>query len=82
MLGERIVSQSEVIRAIVSGYSPCCGGAHRRARATAKGTRRTPSPRTPLPQLRDHHRQVIPLGGAGTLIGRFWRAHSEVIRAI
>ena len=25
MLGERIASQSEVIRAIVSGYSPCCG---------------------------------------------------------
>ena len=28
MLGERIASQSEVIRAIVSGYSPCCGGPH------------------------------------------------------
>ena len=26
MLGERIASQYEVIRAIVSGYSPCCGG--------------------------------------------------------
>ena len=26
MLGERIASQSEVIRAIVSDYSPCCGG--------------------------------------------------------
>ena len=25
MLGERIASQSEVIRAILSGYSPCCG---------------------------------------------------------
>ena len=25
MLGERTVPQSEVIRAIVSGYSPCCG---------------------------------------------------------
>ena len=24
-VGERIASQSEVIRAIVSGYSPCCG---------------------------------------------------------
>ena len=29
MLGERITSQSEVIRAIVSGYSPCCGGGDR-----------------------------------------------------
>ena len=28
MLGERIASQSEVIRAIASGCSPCCGGAH------------------------------------------------------
>ena len=28
MLGERIASQSEVIRAIVSGYSPCCGVPH------------------------------------------------------
>ena len=28
MLGERIASQSEVIRAIVSGYSPCCGPSH------------------------------------------------------
>ena len=27
MLVGRIASQSEVIRAIVSGYSPCCGGA-------------------------------------------------------
>ena len=26
MLGERIGPQSEVIRAIISGYSPCCGG--------------------------------------------------------
>ena len=26
MLGERIASQSEVIRAIVSGYGSCCGG--------------------------------------------------------
>ena len=25
MLGERIASQSEVFRAIVSGYGPCCG---------------------------------------------------------
>ena len=25
MLGERIASQSELVRAIVSGYSPCCG---------------------------------------------------------
>ena len=25
MLGERIASQSEVLRAIMSGYSPCCG---------------------------------------------------------
>ena len=29
MLGERIASQSEVIRAIVSVYSPCCGVPHR-----------------------------------------------------
>ena len=29
MLKERIASQSEVIRAIVSGYSPCYGGPHR-----------------------------------------------------
>ena len=28
MLGERIVPQSEVIRAIMSGYSPCCGPSH------------------------------------------------------
>ena len=28
MLGERIASQSEVIRALVSGYGPCCGFAH------------------------------------------------------
>ena len=28
MLGERIASESEVIRAIVSGYSPCCGFPH------------------------------------------------------
>ena len=28
MLGERITSQSEVIRSIVSGYSPCCGVPH------------------------------------------------------
>ena len=27
MLGERIASQSEMIRAIVSGCGPCCGGA-------------------------------------------------------
>ena len=27
MLGQHIASQSEVIRAIVSGYSPCCVGA-------------------------------------------------------
>ena len=27
MLGERIAPQSEGIRAIVSGDSPCCGGA-------------------------------------------------------
>ena len=26
MLGKQIAQQSEVIRAIVSGYSPCCGG--------------------------------------------------------
>ena len=26
MLGERIAAQSEVMRAIVSDYSPCCGG--------------------------------------------------------
>ena len=28
MPGERIASQSEVIRAIASGYSPCCGVSH------------------------------------------------------
>ena len=28
MRGERIASQSEVIRAIVSGHSPCCGAPH------------------------------------------------------
>ena len=33
MLGGRISSQSEVIRAIVSGYSPCCGVPHRTALA-------------------------------------------------
>ena len=31
MLGERITSQSEVIRAISSGFSPCCGVSHRAA---------------------------------------------------
>ena len=35
MLEERIASQSEVIRAIVTGYSPCCGAAHRAALKTA-----------------------------------------------
>ena len=29
MRGERIASRSEVIRAIVSGCCPCCGGPHR-----------------------------------------------------
>ena len=29
MLGERLATQSEVIRAIVSGHSPCCGVPHR-----------------------------------------------------
>ena len=33
MLVERIASQSEVIRAIVSGYSPWCGLAHLRLAA-------------------------------------------------
>ena len=28
MLGERIAPQSEVIRAIMSGYSPYCGPSH------------------------------------------------------
>ena len=28
MLGELIASQYEVLRAIVSGYSPCCGTPH------------------------------------------------------
>ena len=32
MLGERIASQSVVIRTIVSGYSPCCGPPHHRVR--------------------------------------------------
>ena len=37
MLGERIVPQSEVIGAIISGYSPCCGPSHRsRALSTEK----------------------------------------------
>ena len=30
MLGERIASHSEVIRAIVSGHSPCCWAPHLR----------------------------------------------------
>ena len=34
MLGERIASQSEVIRAISSGYSPCCGVAHVQSEAS------------------------------------------------
>ena len=37
MLGERIASQSEVIRAIVYEYSPCCGVPHRRPEAEASG---------------------------------------------
>ena len=31
MLGERIASQSEVIRSIVSGSGPCCGAPHSHA---------------------------------------------------
>ena len=37
MLGERIASQSEVISAIVSGYSPCCGVLGRRTRLLLRG---------------------------------------------
>ena len=33
MLGERIASQSDVIRAILSGYSPCCGAPHLHVRS-------------------------------------------------
>ena len=47
MLGEHIASQSEVIRAIVVGYSPCCGGPHRLlARRTAE-CGMTSGPRVP-----------------------------------
>ena len=42
MLGERIASQSEVIRAIVSGYGPCCGVPHHQIGQLPRRDRRGP----------------------------------------
>ena len=51
MLGERIASQSEVITAIVLGYSPCCGVPHR-----------TPTAHTPpSPWLRPAASPAVPV---------------------
>ena len=47
MLGERIASQPEVIRAIVSGYGLCCGVPHQTP-VTAVGIRCRPGARAQL----------------------------------
>ena len=61
MLGERIASQSEMIRTIVADYSPCCGGfvPHPALAGTAAGLY---PPRVGLLLLRD---QLPELAAAG-----------------
>ena len=65
MLGERIASQPEVIRAIVSGYGLCCGVPHQTP-VTAVGIRCRPGARA---QLRHGRSRIMKPKVAGSREG-------------